>query len=294
MSLYSNGYTLHPRDSHGVRKGESVPPISFSWLVPRKTVQRFLKGLDRYPGLYVLFGDARRAYIGETDDLTSRLSQHVKSTPGELGVLKNILAITDCRTQNSYFSTAEVRKILEQMLINWLPRDYKLVNVQGKGQRQSTGQSSAIVELLSQDIKKHLLNHKVVPSIPQPGDKCLQPEATVQEAKEILAGKGHKLKFKSAYEGEIDGKLLLSRGGSPKPRGWQVTIRGKWRQRVANEQGYYLLLRIPLALVPFSEIRKIVPDLTTNDTVDIFFDLVEKRLYYRQQSRSISRFLVSE
>ena len=94
-------------------------------------------------------------------------------------------------------------------------------------------------------------------------------------------------------------KKIFRRPGSPKSRGWQVTIRGSFHSHVRDKNGTSFLLfpRGRGYLVPLRDINnfllKCADDALDKDTVDIFFAVDEKGktvIRYHEGDMDISDF----
>lgn len=111
----------------------------------------------------------------------------------------------------------------------------------------------------------------------------------------------------TTYEGwlevrDVVRKKVFRRSGSRKPQGWQVTIRGKFKDHVRdkNGSGYLLFPRGKGYLIPLREINNFVmrcdDKALGRDTVDIFFDVDEKSnvvVRFHDHEMDVSKFSLS-
>lgn len=74
------GYREEPENSHGIIRSRTETGRLRAWYIPRKL--RALEILSRefggteFPGIYILFGDKRKVYIGEAKSISTRLRTH--------------------------------------------------------------------------------------------------------------------------------------------------------------------------------------------------------------------------
>lgn len=251
------GYHQSPPDANGVVRIRTDVQLRLS-IAPKERLQKTLQeefGALKFPGLYLLLdADSRRAYIGETGDLTGRLRQHLARAPKELARWASAALIGDGRpTLHSILNDSSIRQYLERGLIEPLRRGaYEVVNKIAQLPELNYAQK-AVAEPLALELTDALAKYGIAGAVPP---APAREEITLEEAKTRLERKGVSVSELGAYEGTIDGKKAYLRPGSPKPRGWQITLRNAFRESVRDLESYLLVSRGRGLLIPFSTLRE--------------------------------------
>jgi hypothetical protein len=125
-----------------------------------------------------------------------------------------------------------------------------------------------------------------------------QEQVFADELKSIIEKSGKKITGWGAYEVGIDGQKAFVRPGSQKPRGWQITFRGRkpgsFIDALSKGIGFLLVNRGVVLLVPLTEVQKVIKDKKAydQDTIDIWITFIEDKvmLRYKENSIDITKF----
>jgi hypothetical protein len=275
----SIGYHEDPENGEGIIRARTSAQLR-SWEIPRRLIslevlnQEF-GGVD-FPSVYILF-DNRNAYVGEAKSVYNRLKTHMTRPERKIQDWKRALIINDGRpATQSFFNDSVIRKSLEWYLIKLLKINRYNVLSQGEPQQHNPTQRS-IYNSLEKEINFLLLKKNIITKLMEK-----QEEEVIlnDELKRLLERHGHSIDEWGAKKAIVDGEVTFIREGSKKPKGWQITIRGKkegsFIKMVENGKGYLLVARGRGFLVPHKELRKIIEDESfKQDTIDIWINFKE-------------------
>jgi hypothetical protein len=85
------------------------------------------------------------------------------------------------------------------------------------------------------------------------------------------------------------------RPGSPKPKGWQITLRNAFRESVRDGDGYLLVNRGRDLLIPFDELKGFLGSALNQKTVDIFVRFesdASATVSFKKADLDVSEFLL--
>lgn len=125
-----------------------------------------------------------------------------------------------------------------------------------------------------------------------------EDEVTSDEVCKMLKDNGHKIDKWGKVEAVVDGQLTFIRAGSPKRNSWQITFRGSkpdsFKTRLETEDGFLLMPRGPVLLIPLSAIKELIsdPDAFERDTIDVFVRFDEDRIVYKQRERDVTEHVL--
>ena len=99
------------------------------------------------------------------------------------------------------------------------------------------------------------------------------------ELKKILVREGMQVGSFKAKEAIIDGQKTYIRPGSLKAKGWQITFRDRSLDSLEKGQGYLLVSRGDVLLIPLNEVRKVVTDPSKfkQNTIDVYVVLTKEK-----------------
>ena len=97
-------------------------------------------------------------------------------------------------------------------------------------------------------------------------------EVFEDKLRRLLSHHGKQVQKWTAKEATIDGQNTYIRPGSLKPKGWQITFRDRFLASLQKGQGYLLVSRDDVLLIPLSEVRKVVTDSSAykQNTIDVY------------------------
>jgi hypothetical protein len=284
------GYSEQPTDSNGISRAHTTGQIH-SWDMPRieKALEAFNSecgGLN-YPGIYILLHGKDEAYVGEAGSLYNRIKQHMVPTEK----WDRVIIINDGRPgSHSYFNDAIVLKELEYHTNRVLALNkYHQLSI-GADQTLNTDQRQ-LVSVLTEEIdfllkKKNIITKTIAAS----GEE----EVFGDELKGIINKAGLKLGELSTYEAEINGLKAFIRPGSPKPRGWQITFRDIFLNALSKGDGFLLVPRDGVLLIPLAEVQKVIKDKNAynQNTIDIWIVFGDDKitLSYKDETIDVTKY----
>lgn len=291
------GYTEDPPNSYGIIRARTTAALR-SWEFPRTDAalaEIQSEWADQpYPGNYILFlPDAKRVYIGETKDLIGRLRTHFSQPDKKFANWHEAFIFNDGRSaKQSDFTDAVVRTVLEYHTILLFRANQYAVLAQGQQQEMNLAQRSIVSRLLP-ELDHLLLKKRYI-------DKLLAPESErlvfPDQLQAILRRSDHTISDWSAYEATIDGQVAFIRKGSPKAKGWQITFRNRFKNALEAGEGFLLVPRNGVLLIPMSAIKKAVipPSAFGQNTIDVYikFERAGVTLSYRDNTIDITSFRI--
>ncbi|MGB7001016.1 MAG: GIY-YIG nuclease family protein [Halobacteriota archaeon] len=252
-------------------------------------------GRIEFPGIYILFEGKNKVYIGEAKSIYIRLKTHMSNPEDKIKNWSKALIINDGRpAMQSDFNDTVVRKALELYLIKLFKANKYTVVAQGEPQKLNAIQKF-LVSTLREELNFFLLKKNVITKVLEEKG---QEEVFGDELKKILEKSGRKIGEGGRYEAIIDGKKAFIRPGSKKPKGWQITFRGRkpgsFIDSLQKGEGYLLVSRNGVLLIPLTEVQKVILDKTAyeQDTIDIWIVFAEEKvtLSYKRNTIDVTKF----
>jgi len=265
-----------------------------------KVLEVFNKELGRlpFPAIYVLFESKTKAYIGEAKDIYSRLCTHTAHPEDKIAKWKSSIIINDGRpAAQSDFNDAVIRKSLELYLIRLFKANKYEIVAQGEPQNLNPAQKY-IVESLLEELNYFLMKKNLIYKVLEERG---EEEIFSDELIRILQKKRCAVKNLGKYEGWIDNKKVFVRPGSKKPKGWQITFRGRkpgsFIDSLVKGNGYLLVSRNGVLLIPLTVVQQAIPDkrVYDQDTIDIWILFSEDiiTLRYKDNVIDVSQYNLS-
>ena len=298
MSNSDIGYQEDPENSEGIIRARTTKQIR-SWEIPRTMkaleVLNIELGRIEFPGIYILFEGKNKVYIGEAKSIYIRLKTHMSNPEDKIKNWSKSLIINDGRpAMQSDFNDTVVRKALELYLIKLFKANKYTVVAQGEPQKLNAIQKF-LVSTLREELNFFLLKKNVITKVLEEKG---QEEVFGDELKKILEKSGRKIGEGGRYEAIIDGKKAFIRPGSKKPKGWQITFRGRkpgsFIDSLQKGEGYLLVSRNGVLLIPLTEVQKVILDKTAyeQDTIDIWIVFAEEKvtLSYKRNTIDVTKF----
>lgn len=297
MNQNNIGFYEEPRNGNGIVRSRTTLQIR-SWDMPRsqKALERFNAeiGKSEFPGIYILLAKSK-AYIGEAKSLYGRVKTHMSTPDDKIKDWDRVIIINDGRpAAQSEFNDTVVRRALELYLGKLLKANKYNVVSQGEVQILNSLQKHAVDSLaieLNTFLKKKNMITKVLEEL---GQEQVFPD----ELKRLIEKSGMKITEWGAYEVEIDKKRGFVRPGSKKPRGWQITFRGRkpgsFIDSLSKGKGFLLVPRDGVLLIPLTEVQKVIKDKSAydQDTIDIWITFEEETitLRYKEETLDVTKF----
>ena len=298
MSNNDIGYHEDPRNSDAIIRARTTKQIR-SWEIPRtmKALEVLNNELGKieFPGIYILFEGKNKVYVGEAKNIYNRLKTHMANPEDKIKNWSKALVINDGRpATQSDFNDNVVRKALELYLIKLFKANKYAVVAQGEPQKLNAIQKF-LVNSLKEELNFFLLKKNVIIKVLEEKG---QEEVFGDELKKILEKSGRKIEEWGRYEAIIDGKKVFIRPGSKKPKGWQITFRGRkpgsFIDSLQKGNGYLLVSRNGVLLIPLTEVQKVISDKTAyeQDTIDIWIVFTEEKatLSYKKNTLDVTKF----
>ncbi len=299
MSNNDIGYYEDPENGDGIIRARTTKQIR-SWEILRtmKALEELNKELGQieFPGIYILFeGEKNKVYIGEAKNIYNRLKTHMSNPEDKIKNWNKALVINDGRpATQSDFNYTVVRKALELYLIKLFKANKYMVVAQGEPQKPNAIQKF-LVNSLKEELIFFLLKKNVIFKVLEEKG---QEEVFGDELKKIVEKSGRKIGEWGRYEAIIDFKKVFIRPGSKKPKGWQITFRGRkpgsFIDSLQKGDGYLLVSRNGVLLIPLIEVQKVIPDKAAyeQDTIDIWIVFAEENvtLSYKENTIDVTVF----
>jgi len=290
------GYSEHPKNANGILRARTTMQVR-SWYIERK--QRTLKALVQeletvqYPGLYILF-EKTKAYVGEGEHFPTRLSQHMNDPDDKIKDWSEALIISDGRPiTQSLFNNKAVRLVLEAYVTKLLRANK--YNVVSSVRTPKLDQSQQhIVNTLLPELNFFLTKKGIITRLLE---KAGQEQVYLDELVELFKKKRIPIQKWGEKEATFQKKKVFIRPGSKKPKGWQITIRGRkagsFIDCARRGDGYLLVPRDGVLFIPLIAIKKFIPESTFDlDTVDIFIGFADEKvtLGYSKSVLDVTQF----
>ena len=261
-----------------------------------KVLDTFNKELGKipFPAVYILFESKTKIYIGEAKDINNRIKTHLSTPEEKIKQWKTMIIINDGRPAvQSDFNDSVVRKSLELYLIKLFKANKYLVVAQGEPQNLNPSQKYT-VESLIQELNFFLLKKNLIFKVlEEKGEEEIFTDDLIR----LLEKSGHKVQSLGKYEGLVDNKKVYVRPGSKKPKGWQITFRGRFIKALEKGDGYLLVSRNGVLLIPLTVVQKAIFDKQAflQDTIDIWITFEDDKttLKYKDHILDVSEFILS-
>jgi hypothetical protein len=148
-----------------------------------------------------------------------------------------------------------------------------------------------IANSLTQELNHFLLKKNLINKVLE--DEGLE-EIFADELKNLLIKAGKKIQKWSAYEAKVDKQKTYIRPGSKKQKGWQITFRDRFLDSLEKGDGYLLVSRNGVLLIPLKEIQKVItdPEAFRQNTIDIYITFTREKvtLAYKQNAIDVTDF----
>lgn len=308
MSNLDFGYLDNPANGLGIIRARTLVGNLRLWDIPRSEQALDIVineiGSSPMPCLYMLFDErsTKKVYIGQTENLKSRLSHHIKSPEEKIKNWSRALIINDGRNATqSDINDENIRLTLENYLVQLFKiNKYMVVTSASRKPSLSSTQKTLANTFKDEIIVLLTRKTKITKVLTEKGDD----EVYNDEVKKILERRGYKIDKWGKVEASINKKPTFLRAGSSKPNGWQVTFRGSkpdsFKTKLKNQNGYLLMPRGPVILIPLEKIAKHINKVNKKafdrDTIDVFIRFDEDKivLVYKREELDITKFAVEK
>jgi len=293
------GYLTNPVNGLGIVRARTLIGNLRLWDIPRseQALDTIIDEIGQSPilGLYMLFDERseKKVYIGQTENIKGRLTNHMKSPEDKIKNWDRALIINDGRNSAlSDLNDENIRLVLETYLVNLFKINrYKVVTSSSRAPSLSPTQKT-ICDSYKEEIVILLSNkNKITKYLTDRADD----EVYIDETKKILDSKGWLIQKWGKYDAVINNLPSVIRPGSLKRKGWQVTFRGsKSLSGLSSGTGYLLMPRGKVLLIPMKEIKEFILSVDSEafnrDTIDIFirFDEEKIALVYKNMEITIT------
>lgn len=294
------GYHQDIKNGDGIIRARTIGGHLRSWEIPRtmnalEVIKKEWGNLE-YPGIYILFdSSSKKVYIGEAKDIHNRLKTHMTSPEDKIKNWDRAVIINDGRSATqSDFNDTVIRKSLELHLISLFKANRYTVVAQGEPQKHNPQQKS-LFQALKEEFNFFLMKKNLITKLI---DKPGQEEVLRDELKKILEKKSYKIDSWKADEAILNGEKAYIRPGSPKPKNnpkhWQITFRDVFKDSLQKGEGYLLVPRDGILLIPLKEVRKVVTDSSKykQNTIDVYINFKEDtiELTYTTNTVDVTQF----
>lgn len=302
MAIKDFGYLDNPSNGLDIVRARTLIGNLRLWDMPRseEALDIIINeiGLSPIPGIYLLFDERsdKKVYIGQSENLKSRLATHIKSPENKIKSWERVIIINDARNATqSDLNDENIRLILENYLVDLFKINrYKVTTVSSRSPSLSAAQKALVDSFKEELVVLLTRKSKITKVLTERGDD----EVYNDEVQKILKSKGYKIDKWGKIEAIVNGQKTFLRPGSIKPNGWQVTFRGNkpdsFKTCLEQGTGYLLMPRGPILLIPLDEIRDFIKknDKTAfkRDTIDIFVRFDEEKLVivYKNAEKDIT------
>ncbi len=282
------GYHEDPKNSNGIIRARTTKQIR-SWHIPRsiKALEKLNEemGKTAFPANYLLF-EQMKVYIGEAGNIYDRLKNHIKNPEDKIKNWDNALILNDGRpATQSDFNDTVVRLALELYLIRLFKANKYRVVSQGRQTSLNPIQKQTVNSLL-QELNYFLLKKNIISKALE--EKGLE-EIFEDELKKLLTDQGKQIQNWTAYEAIVDGQKAYIRPGSLKPKGWQITFRDRFLNSLQKGDGYLLVSRDGVLLLPLRTVRQVVKDKSAyrQNTIDVYILFTSEKITLSYKKNTI-------
>lgn len=303
MSREDLGFLDNPANGLGIVRARTLLGNLRLWDIPRseqalQTVAQEI-GLSPIPAIYILIDDRaeKKVYIGQSEDIQARILSHIKTPDPKIKNWQRAIILNDGRNAaQSDLNDENIRLTLENYLVSLFKINRYQVVTSATRQPTLSSFERILTSAFRQEINILLSNKGRITRFIS-GKK--DDEIFLDEVRKILSRKGYHIEEWGEKYASINGKLVIIRPGSMKPKGWQVTFRGsKSLAQLKKGDGYLLMPRGPIVLLPLEEaadlITSIDPEAFERDTIDIFIRFEDEKLWliYKSGQKEITSFSV--
>jgi hypothetical protein len=297
------GYVDNPANGLGIIRARTLIGNLRLWDIPKseQAIDMVVNEVGRspIPGICMLFeeGIGKGVYIGQTENIKNRLYSHIKNPEEKIRNWNRAIIINDGRNaEQSDMNDENIRLTLENYLVNLFKVNiYKVVTSSIRTPGLSSTQNIITMSFKDEIIILLTRKSKISKVLTEKGDD----EIYNDEVRKIVERKGYSIKNWGKIEAIINGKPAFIRPGSSKKTGWQITFRGaksnSFKTLLEKENGFLLVPRGPILLIPLSDIKHFVLKVDRNaflrDTIDIFIKFHEDRiiLIYKSNEFNITK-----
>jgi hypothetical protein len=298
------GYLDNPANGLGIVRARTLIGNLRIWDIPRTEEALILVikeiGQSPIPGLYLLFDEraGKKVYVGQSENLKSRLIQHIYHPHEKIKKWERAIIINDARNApQSDFNDENIRLTLENYLVILFKINrYNVLTSSSRTPTLSSTQLTLLESFKAEIIVLLTRKAKITKSLSEKSDN----EIYNDEVRKLIEKKGFKVSSWGKVEAVLNNKKTFIRPGSPKKKGWQVTFRGNksdsLKTMLNQGEGYLLMPRGPVLLVPLLFIRDFInnSDLKAfeRDTIDIFirFDDFNIAIVYKTTEIDVTKF----
>jgi len=269
-----------------------------SWQFPRSLgalehLNNEFGNLD-FPGIYILIDSkSNKVYKGEAKSVIKRLTTHTNNPDDKIKNWDSAVIINDGRhAALSDFNDNVIRLAFEIYLIDLFKLNKYMVVSQGEKQifnpQQKDIYHSLVLEL-NFFLKRKGLIFKFI-------EKTNELEVLSDELRKVLIKNGYKINSWHAYEPIINDTKYFIRAGSKKAKGWQVTFRDVFRNSLKDGNGFLIMPRGNIPVIPFRKILELfnnTEDVFAKNTIDVFVEFTEARkvyLNYKKEKLEVTEF----
>jgi len=282
------GYHEDPKNSNGIIRARTTKQIR-SWQIPRsiKALEKLNEEMGKiaFPGNYILF-DRMKVYIGEASNIYDRLRTHIKNPEDKIKNWDSALILNDGRpAAQSDFNDTVVRLALELHLIRLFKANKYRVVSQGRQTTLNPIQKQTVNSLL-QELNHFLLKKNII-------SKALEEEGLEEifedKLKKLLTDQGKRIQKWTAYEAIVDRQKAYIRPGSLKPKGWQITFRDRFLNSLQKGDGYLLVSRDGVLLIPLRTVRQVIKDKSAyqQNTIDVYILFTSEKITLSYKKNTI-------
>ncbi len=306
MDARQFGYLENPANCLDIIRARTLLGNLRLWDIPRKEEALDIVineiGHSPIPGIYMLFDERseKKVYIGQTENLKSRLSVHFSSPEDKIKNWERCIIINDARNASqSDLNDENIRLVLESYLVNLFKINrYKVMTITSRLPGLRATQMMLVNSFKDEIIVLLTRKSKITKVLTERGDD----EVYNDEVKRTLELKRHKIDVWGKVEAQVDGKKTFIRPGSRKPKGWQVTFRGEksegFKKHLELGDGFLLMPRGPILLIPLKVILDLIkkndPRAFERDTIDVFVRFDEKQIFlvYKDTEINVTSYTV--
>ncbi|MFQ5686910.1 MAG: GIY-YIG nuclease family protein [Candidatus Scalindua sp.] len=224
MSSREFGYLDNPANGLDIIRARTLVGNLRLWDIPKseEALEIVINEIDNspIPGIYMLFDKRsdKKVYIGQSEDLKSRLVTHVKSPDEKIKNWERVIIINDARNASqSDLNDENIRLNLENYLISLFKINrYKVTTFSSRKPSLSATQKALVKSFKEELVVLLTRKSKITKVLTERGDD----EVYNDEVKKILKRKKYKIDEWGKVEAVINGMKTFIRAGSSKPKGW--------------------------------------------------------------------------
>ena len=210
MSNRDYGYSDNPANGLDIVRSRTLVGNLRLWDIPRKeqTLEIVINeiGESAIPGLYMLFEERgeKRVYIGQTENIKSRLSSHMKSPEDKIKNWDRAIIINDGRNAHqSDLNDENIRFVLEDYLVKLFKvNKYKVTTISSRTPSLSSTQKTLALSFKEELVVLLTRKSKISKIIMERGDD----EVYNDDVKRIILKNNYKIQSWSKIEAKIDEK----------------------------------------------------------------------------------------